>query len=105
LRWLKHQPKPAEAASSAFIARYDADLCQGCEICLDRCQMDALTADDGIVALDVDRCIGCGFCVSPRRSGALTLQRKPGNERVQLPPDLTAAWREIVQEQARREGM
>jgi hypothetical protein len=34
---------------------------------------------------------------------ALTLQRKPGSERVRLPPDLSTAWREIAEEQARRE--
>ena len=105
LGWLKHQPKPAEAASSAFIARFDAELCQGCETCLDRCQMEALSADGDRVALDADRCIGCGLCVSTCPSGALTLQRKPGGERVQLPPDLTTAWHEIVREQARRAQM
>jgi electron transport complex protein RnfB len=105
LRWLKDQPKPAEAASSAFIARFDAELCQGCETCLDRCQMEALSADGHRVALDVDRCIGCGLCVSTCPSGALTLERKPDGERVQLPPDLSTTWREIAREQARRERM
>ena len=46
------QPKPAEAASSAFIARLDAELCLGCETCLDRCQMEALSEDGDRVALD-----------------------------------------------------
>ncbi len=103
LGWIKRQPVPAEAVSSAFIARYDADLCQGCETCLDRCQMDALSPDDGIVAFDADRCIGCGLCVSTCPSGALSLQRVPGRERIRLAPDLSTAWREIAQEQARRE--
>jgi electron transport complex protein RnfB len=102
LRWIKRQPKPAQAASSAFIAHFDAELCQGCETCLDRCQMEALSADGDRVALDADRCIGCGLCVSTCPSGALTLQRKPGSERVRLPPDLSAAWHEIVQEQRER---
>jgi ferredoxin len=102
---IKRHPKPAEFVSSAFIARYDAELCQGCETCLERCQMDALSADGDIVALDADRCIGCGLCVSTCPSGALTLQRKPGRQRVRLPPDLSAAWREIAQEQAQRERM
>jgi H+/Na+-translocating ferredoxin:NAD+ oxidoreductase subunit B len=103
LGWLKRQPKPAEAASSAFIARFDAALCVGCETCLDRCQMEALRADGDRVALNADRCIGCGLCVSTCPSGALSLQRKPGGEHVQLPPDLSATWREIAREQARRE--
>ena len=102
LNWIKHQPVPAEAASSAFIAHHDPALCQGCETCLERCQMDALRADGDRVAFDAARCIGCGLCVSTCPSGALTLQRKPGSERVRLPPDLDTAWREIVAEQAQR---
>ncbi|MFN2231095.1 MAG: 4Fe-4S dicluster domain-containing protein [Anaerolineae bacterium] len=102
LGWIKAQPRPAEAASSAFIARYDAELCQGCETCLDRCQMDALRADDGIVALDADRCIGCGLCVTTCPSGALTLQRKPGYERAAPAPDMDTTLRDLAAEQARR---
>jgi len=102
LGWIKAQPRPAEAASSAFIAQFDPELCQGCQTCLDRCQMDALRADDGIVAFDAGRCIGCGLCVSTCPSGALTLQRKPGYERVVPAPDMDTTLREIAQEQARR---
>jgi electron transport complex protein RnfB len=103
LGWIKAQPKPAEAVSSAFVAQFDAELCQGCETCLDRCQMDALTADDGGVAFDADRCIGCGLCVSTCPSGALTLQRKAGYQGVALARDLDTTLREIAEEQARRE--
>jgi Fe-S-cluster-containing hydrogenase component 2 len=64
--------------------------------------MDALDADDGIVAFDADRCIGCGLCVSTCPNGALTLGRKPGGERDPLPLDLSADWHEIVHAQERR---
>jgi len=104
LGWIKNQPKPAEVVSSAFIARFEADLCQDCETCLDRCQMEALRADGDRVAFDADRCIGCGLCVSTCPSGALTLQRKPGSKDIQLPPDFGATLREIAREQARRGG-
>lgn len=103
LNAIKHQPKPAEVVSSAFIARYDAELCQGCETCLERCQMDALRPDDGIVAFDADRCIGCGLCVSTCPSGALTLQRVPGREHLPVAPDLSTTWRQLAAEQARRD--
>jgi hypothetical protein len=39
------------------------------------------------------------------RADALTLQRRPVSQDVQLPPDLSTAWREIVREQARRKGV
>jgi formate hydrogenlyase subunit 6/NADH:ubiquinone oxidoreductase subunit I len=103
LAGIKRHPKPAEFVSSAFIARYDADLCQGCETCLERCQMDALSPDDGIIAFDADRCIGCGLCVSTCPSGALTLERKPESKQLLLAPDLSTTWRELAAEQAQRE--
>ena len=89
---LKAQERPANAAASSFIARYDADACVGCHTCLDRCQMDALSANGESVTFDAGRCIGCGLCVSTCPSGALTLARKPGSEDVQLPADLYDTW-------------
>jgi ferredoxin len=86
LRGLRHQPKPAEAVSSAFIATLDAELCLGCWTCLERCQMEALSEDGDSVSLNQDRCIGCGLCVSTCPSGALTLKRKPENEWIKVPP-------------------
>ncbi|RPJ49063.1 MAG: 4Fe-4S ferredoxin, partial [Chloroflexi bacterium] len=56
LRMLKQHPHPASQASSPFVARLDADLCMGCETCLSRCQMDALTFADFHAVLDLDRC-------------------------------------------------
>jgi ferredoxin len=74
---LKKQPKPALAVASPFVARCDADICVGCETCIERCQMEALSMADGHAVLDADRCIGCGLCVTTCPSGALTLARKP----------------------------
>jgi Na+-translocating ferredoxin:NAD+ oxidoreductase subunit B len=74
---LKRQPKPALAVSSPFVAESDADICVGCETCIGRCQMEALSMTDGRAILNADRCIGCGLCVSTCPSGALTLARKP----------------------------
>jgi len=99
LNYLQHQPKPAEAVSSSFIAALAPDACQGCWTCLERCQMQALVSDGDRVALKGDRCIGCGLCVSTCPSGALTLARKPGSEEA-LPPDIYETWREIVRTQA-----
>jgi len=93
---LKRQPKPAEAVSSAFIARLDQEACTGCWTCLERCQMDALCEAGERVALNADRCIGCGLCVSTCPSGALTLGRKPESDRTQVPPTFEDTWRTIV---------
>jgi electron transport complex protein RnfB len=100
LAGLKRHPRPADVVVSAFIATLDADLCQGCWTCLERCQMDALSEDGDRVALDAGRCIGCGLCVSTCPSGALTLARKPDRARPHVPADLDATWREIARERA-----
>ena len=100
LGWIKHQPKPAQAVTSSFIAQFEAETCTGCWTCLERCQMEALTANGDRVALDRDRCIGCGLCVSTCPSGALTLARKPGSAQAHVPEDFFGAWREISQAQA-----
>ncbi len=82
---LKRYPDPAQYVHSAFVAVLDDELCNGCELCLDRCQMEALTSSDGVVALDTGRCIGCGLCVTACPDEALVLMRKPQDEQRSLP--------------------
>ena len=85
LRRMKRHPAPATLFASAFVAAADPAVCQGCGICLDRCQMEALQLDGGKVSLEVDRCIGCGLCVSTCPSGALRLMRKPKSAQPYVP--------------------
>jgi len=100
LEGLKSHPRPADVVASSFIAQLDPETCQGCWTCLDRCQMQALAAEDHHAVLKTERCIGCGLCVSTCPSGALTLVRKPESERTRVPATLDATWRTIVQAQA-----
>jgi ferredoxin len=88
LQSFKRHPKPGSLALSPFIAQADADLCDGCGTCVERCQMEALELGDETVQLDQDRCIGCGLCVSTCPSGALSLQRKPQEQQRQVPVDI-----------------
>jgi len=98
---LKRHPNPADLVASAFIARLDPDICDGCWTCLDRCQMDALVEDGSHVTFKSERCIGCGLCVTTCPSGALSLTRKPESILTQVPATLDAAWQIIVQDQDR----
>ena len=91
LKAFKRQAKPAAMASSPFFAAYDPETCQTCGVCVDRCQMEALTLDSGTVRLDVDRCIGCGLCVSTCPAGSLSLVRKPESEQPEVPKDIIDA--------------
>ncbi len=78
LRGIKRFPKPAEQVASNFHAALDVDKCNGCGVCIRRCQMDALVLEAGKSALNLDRCIGCGLCVATCKPGALTLVEKKG---------------------------
>ena len=99
---LKYHQKPAEAVASSFIAEFDSDSCLNCGVCLDRCQMQAITAGIDSVSFNADRCIGCGLCVSTCPSNALRLSRKPENN-VSVPPaTLTDTWYTIAREQAKQ---
>lgn len=82
---LKRHPAPALLVSSPFVAHLDQDACIGCETCIERCQMEALTMEDGVAVLNPDRCIGCGLCVSTCEGEALTLVRKPEDRQPAIP--------------------
>lgn len=88
---LKRHPKPALMVSSAWTVKADPQACLGCQICLDRCQMEALSLPEGQVVLDVDRCIGCGLCVSTCSGGALVLDRKPESRQPSVPKNTMEA--------------
>jgi len=89
---LKRHPFPAAMVSSPFLARIDTETCIGCETCLERCQMEALSMEDEHAVLNADRCIGCGLCVSTCPSGALTLERKPQEAQPEIPRNQMEAY-------------
>ena len=84
LRMLLHDPflcqkagLPAEVFVSNYYAAVDADVCSGCEACIERCYMAALHIEDGVAAIHLDRCIGCGVCMPVCPEEALSLVPKP----------------------------
>jgi len=100
LQGIKRHPRPAEIVSSVYIAILDQDLCTGCGVCLQRCQMDAITRDDDVVSLNPQRCIGCGLCVTRCPAHALTLILKPGFEEYYMPASMSDTWKKISIDQA-----
>lgn len=85
LRALNKHPKPAGIVFSNHYAVLDESLCTGCETCIDRCQMKAITVNGGVCEISRDRCIGCGLCVTTCPSEALQLIPKP-KEELREPP-------------------
>jgi electron transport complex protein RnfB len=90
LKALNQYPKPAEMVFSNYFAVIDEEECVGCEACIDRCQMGALTMNDDEKAIvSKDRCIGCGLCVTTCPSEAIELVLKP-EDSLKTPPASSA---------------
>ncbi len=97
LRSLKLQENPAEAVKSNYYAQVDEDLCSGCELCLDRCQMDAIEIMDEKAVFDLKRCIGCGLCVTTCDMEAIRLVPKAGELRYEPPENGMETYMRIAQ--------
>ncbi len=72
---------PHMLTRSNFLAQIDADLCSACGVCVDeRCQFNAITAEDSLYEVDPEICAGCGVCVSACADEAITLVLRPESE-------------------------
>lgn len=91
LKTIKRHPRPSSIISSAFQACANPESCEGCGVCVERCQMEALTLKDDKVVLDLNRCIGCGLCVTTCSTGSLTLVRKPDSRQRYVPRNMLEA--------------
>ncbi|MBF0451194.1 MAG: 4Fe-4S binding protein [Candidatus Magnetomorum sp.] len=101
LRSVKMQPKPADFVKSNYYAEVNQDECSGCETCIDRCQVEAVTISDSLANIDLDRCIGCGLCVTTCPTDAITLQKK-SNDQLYAPPASGAeTYMKIAQERGK----
>lgn len=101
LKTVKSHPRPAELVSSAFIAVAEPSECKGCGVCVDRCQMEALTLTDEVVVLDETRCIGCGLCISTCPTDALSLVRKPESRQPVVPADMIKSAIQLARERGK----
>ena len=86
LRIHKSLPKPAENWAHNYYATLDMELCTECGICVERCQVNAVTIDEpsGYASINMDRCIGCGNCVVTCPSEAMKLEKI---EKETVPPE------------------
>jgi Pyruvate/2-oxoacid:ferredoxin oxidoreductase delta subunit len=93
---LKKQPVPAAAVKSNYFATVDVDACTGCETCLDRCQMEAITIEDDTAIINLERCIGCGLCVTTCPSEAARLVKKAVEEHYQPPESRAEVFMQLA---------
>ena len=78
-------------AQANYVAQIDPESCTSCAVCMERCQVDAISESDGVYLVDRRRCIGCGLCVTGCASAAAELQPRPPDQVVPPPPNF-AAW-------------
>ena len=99
----KKQSRPARFFASNYYAGINMDLCKGCGICVQRCQMDAIIAEGENYRVDRDRCIGCGLCVTKCKPEAVKLIKK---DKVTVPPlNTEILYLSILMERAGRKKM
>ena len=63
----------------------DADLCTGCESCLERCQFGALSIPEDVCVVDPERCIGCGVCAIVCPETAMEIIKSESPEKTASP--------------------
>jgi ferredoxin len=97
LKNLKTMDKPAQLVHTNYYAQVDEAACIGCEACVERCQMDAITVND-VARVDLDRCIGCGLCVTDCPTEAMLLKQKSQDSHYVPPKNVFETYMNIAQE-------
>jgi Pyruvate/2-oxoacid:ferredoxin oxidoreductase delta subunit len=78
-------------AHANYYASIDPDVCVNCGTCRKRCQVHAISEENGVSVVNRQKCIGCGLCVTGCPNDAAKLQRKPEDQIVDPPVDF-ATW-------------
>jgi len=66
-----------------YIARLDPEECNGCEVCVDHCQIKAIRMEGDYPVVDQEYCLGCGVCAHFCPSGAIKMAER---EKKIIPP-------------------
>ncbi len=79
LRGVEKLENPRDYIKTDFVMTVNADLCTGCETCIERCQFGALSIPEDVTVVDPKRCIGCGVCavVCPEDALQIVLVETP----------------------------
>jgi electron transport complex protein RnfB len=78
-------------AKANYYAVIDLEQCNGCGICVDRCQVEACLLEEDAAVIDLSKCIGCGLCVTGCPTEAAKLNRRPDAEII-TPPENYKTW-------------
>jgi ferredoxin len=81
--FLQQLDYPDSIAPSRFQVNLDTDACNGCGICVDRCQFHAIEVED-VASIQAEKCYGCGNCVITCPEEALTLTECRPKEHIRV---------------------
>jgi NAD-dependent dihydropyrimidine dehydrogenase PreA subunit len=79
-------------AHSNFQIALEEEKCSLCGACIDRCQFQALSLPDTMLAVDLKHCVGCGLCVIACPTEALHLEHREPDQ-IFIPPSDIKEWR------------
>ncbi len=85
---------PSMGVISNFELEINEDDCIGCDLCIDKCPVQALSLKNEVVAVDQRRCIGCGVCNVACASGVLSMKRR--TDEIEPPVDRKALGERIM---------
>jgi electron transport complex protein RnfB len=88
-------PNPVSHWATNFSASVDPELCTGCGLCEERCQVAAMKmdADKKTAVVDLTRCLGCGLCVETCPEDAIELRNKATEI---IPPGTSEEMMEVI---------
>lgn len=78
---VRRTAKPSELVFSNHLCRVEASKCTGCELCLDRCLVKAISMNvEKVAEINPVKCIGCGLCMTSCQDDAMILSPKPEDQ-------------------------
>jgi Fe-S-cluster-containing hydrogenase component 2 len=64
-------------APSSYWMIIEEDMCNGCELCVERCTVGAIRMrENGIAQVAHEKCLGCGLCQLVCGQGAMSLEKR-----------------------------
>lgn len=90
LRGINEAGIEKSVAAANYYALIDSDRCAGCGTCVRRCQVHAISMENGISSVNAGKCIGCGLCATGCPAEAARLERKAAGNIVRPPKDFPA---------------
>ncbi|MBD3194989.1 MAG: 4Fe-4S dicluster domain-containing protein [Candidatus Lokiarchaeota archaeon] len=67
---------PSQYFATNYYALVDEEICTGCSVCVDSCNIEAIQICDNKSRINLGKCIGCGICITKCPENAIKLEKK-----------------------------